>query len=42
MQYIGAGNNTQGSEVRQTIRLTSSGRIMEIRKIRFKRQDSIH
>jgi len=32
---FGAENNTQGSEVRETIRLISSGRIMEIRKRRF-------
>jgi len=34
-QDIGAGNNTQGSKVRQTIRLNSSDRFMEIRKTRF-------
>ena len=42
MQHIGAGNNTKASEVRQTIRLNASGRIMESRKTRFKRQDSIY
>ena len=34
-QYIGAENITQGSEVRQTVRLNSSGRILEIRKKRL-------
>ena len=38
-QYIGAGNITQGSEVRQTVRLNSSDRIMEIRKTRFNSLD---
>jgi len=33
-QYVGAGKVTHGSEVRQTIRLNSSGRVMEIRKTR--------